>query len=86
MSVHSTAVALVASQWYWMYVVDGATVALYTVREQELCCGDVRLLQPTQLLALDGEGLLVAVLRSTRYWWSAALQCCCPHSVLRESG
>lgn len=50
--MHSMAIAMLASQWYWVYMADGTAVSMYVAREHELTCGDIRVLQSTQLLVL----------------------------------
>ena len=43
---------LTANQWYWVYGIEGTSIYSYASREQELLCGDVRLLASTQYTIL----------------------------------
>ncbi len=51
--MHSAELVVVGSQWYWVYAVDAASLYCYSVRECDLQCGDLRLLQGSQLAVVD---------------------------------
>nr|QHQ98656.1 cytochrome c oxidase subunit 2 [Diplonema japonicum] len=72
-ALHSTQLSVVANQWYWVYGLDATTLFLYTVREQDLECGDLRLLHTTQLLVADSSTSLLLILSSADVIHSWAL-------------
>nr|ATQ37456.1 cytochrome c oxidase subunit 2 [Diplonema ambulator] len=72
-ALHSTQLSVVANQWYWVYGLDTGTLFLYSVREQDTECGDLRLLHTTQLLLCDASLSILLYLSSSDVIHSWAL-------------